>query len=169
MVRRIGLVVAALWCAAWGLPDGVRAQVAGDPALTRSGITVRTKMVPIKIGDTTIDAVVADTNAARIQGLLGWKSINDSVGMLLDWTYTDRHAIHMQGMRFPIDAVWIDEKNLIRKIYRAIQPNSGRNFPSEHSCRYCLELNAGFCDRHRVKTGQTVHFGVPMKMKFQAP
>ncbi len=116
-------------------------------------------MAPITLGKKTIRAVVANTDPLRIKGLLGWERIDDTTGMLLDFEKEGQYAIHMQGMKFPIDAVWIDRNSVIRMIYAKIKPNSGRVYPSVFPARYCLELNAGFCGRYEVKTGQRVLFG----------
>jgi uncharacterized membrane protein (UPF0127 family) len=116
-------------------------------------------MAPITLGKKTIRAVVANTDSLRIRGLLGWERIDDTTGMLLDFEKEGQYAIHMQGMKFPIDAVWMDRNGVIRTIYAKIKPNSGKVFPALFPARYCLEVNAGFCGRYGVKTGQRVRFG----------
>jgi len=118
--------------------------------------TLRT--VSMTVGTKDIRATVADTIPSRREGLLGWETISDDEGMLLDFVFPEKQAIHMQGMKFPIDAVWIDARGVILLIYENIAPNSGQIYPSEFPCRYCLELKAGFCKRYGVKTGQTVRF-----------
>ncbi len=115
-------------------------------------------LMKIGIGDTHIQATVANTDATRIRGLLGWSSITDEQGMLLDFLVPGEYAIHMQGMKFPIDAVWIDTHGEIKVIYPSIAPNSGMVYPSMFPVRYCLELNAGFCKRHNVQMGRKVEF-----------
>jgi uncharacterized protein len=117
------------------------------------------KTIPITLGGTTISGLVADTDETRIRGLLGHQSLNDAEGMLLDFIFPGEYAIHMQGMRFPIDAVWIDQAGKVVMIYENIPPNSGRVYPSMFSVRYCLELNAGFCKRFKVKVGDRISFG----------
>ena len=113
----------------------------------------------VTLGNQTIVAKVADSDSSRIEGLLGWTNITDETGMLLDFIFEGNYAIHMQGMKFPIDAVWIDSKGAIRLIYDDIQPNSGQVYPSMFPCRYCLEIKAGFCKKFGVKIGQKVSFG----------
>ncbi len=117
------------------------------------------RSLPITLGSKTILAKVADNDSARIQGLLGWTTINEETGMLLEFPLESNYAIHMQGMKFPIDAIWIDSKGVIRLIYEDIQPNSGQVYPSMFPCRYCLEVKAGFCKKFGVKIGQNVSFG----------
>jgi uncharacterized protein len=116
------------------------------------------KMVSITVGTTTIRAVVADTDATRIRGLLGWNNITEDTGMLLDFMLEGTYAIHMQGMKFPIDAIWIDSKGVIQWRYEEIKPNAGQIFPSMFPSRYCLEVAAGFCRKFGVKAGDKVIF-----------
>lgn len=117
--------------------------------------------VPITIGAKTIRADVADTEYLLRTGLLGRETISDDEGMLLFFPLPGEYAIHMQGMKFPIDALWIDDKDEIKLIYDSIPPNSGVTYPSLFRCKYCLEVKAGFCKRFGIKAGQTVKFGLP--------
>jgi uncharacterized membrane protein (UPF0127 family) len=113
----------------------------------------------LTLGTATIEAEVANTDESKISGLLGWSTISDREGLLLDFGADGTHAIHMQGMKFPIDAVWIDSANKITLIYPSIQPNSGLIYPSMIPAAFCLELQAGFCKKFGVKVGQKVVFG----------
>ena len=115
--------------------------------------------ISITLGNRTIHAVMADTDASRREGLLGWSQITEERGMLLDFAMEQQYAIHMQGMKFPIDAVWIDAKGLIKLVYEDIAPNSGLIYSSLFPCRYCLEIKSGFCKKYGIKIGQTVQFG----------
>ena len=114
--------------------------------------------VRITLGTNTIIATLANTDKTRIEGLLGWSEIREDQGMLLDFVRSGVFAIHMQGMKFPIDAVWIDSNDVIRLIYGQIQPNSGIVYPSIFPVRYCLEIPGGFCKKHAIKEGQKVVF-----------
>lgn len=125
---------------------------------TAGGLTV-----PVTLGAKTIRAIVADTEFLLRKGLLGHETISDDEGMLLLFPFPGEYAIHMEGMKFPIDAIWIDDKDAIKLIYESIPPNSGVTYPSMFRCKYCLEVKAGFCKRFGIKAGQTVRFGVPGK------
>jgi len=115
----------------------------------------------ISLNGNPISAVVADNDATRTQGLLGWQHIEEGQGMLLDFVSPQVYAIHMQGMRFPIDALWIDANGVIKLVYQDIQPDSGYVYPSIFPCRYCLEIKAGSCKKFGVNAGQTVSFSAP--------
>ncbi len=123
--------------------------------------SARTATVPITLGGKTIHANVADTDFLLRTGLLEYKTISDDEGMLLFFQLPGEYAIHMEGMKFPIDAIWIDDKDEIKLVYESIPPNSGVTYPSLFRCKYCLEVKAGFCKRFGIKAGQTVKFGVP--------
>jgi len=126
-----------------------------------SGPESALQTIPISIGGKTVQARVADTDPTRQEGLLGWNTISSDTGMLLDFRIEGKYAIHMQGMKFPIDAVWIDQAGEIKLVYEDIPPNTGQLFPSMFPCRYCLELAAGFCKKFGVREGERVRLGGP--------
>jgi len=137
---------------AWAQP------VEREMPLPPGNVTAIRKM-PITVGDKTIQAVVADTHPTRVQGLLGWDAITDEDGMLLDFIVQGPYAIHMRGMKFAIDSIWIDSDGVIKLTYESIPPNTPDIYPSMFPCRYCLEVKAGFCKKYGVKAGQKVRFG----------
>lgn len=116
--------------------------------------------VAISLGSRIIKATMANTGPLRVEGLLGWNTIDDDSGMLLDFMREGIYAIHMQGMKFPIDAIWVDGSDTIRLIYENIVPDSGITYPSMFPSKYCIEVKAGFCKRYNVRSGQKISFGV---------
>jgi uncharacterized membrane protein (UPF0127 family) len=156
------LLLLGLFC-----PAGViGADDRGDPVSSgkRGGNEVT---IPITLGGKTIQAVLADEDKSRGRGLLGWENITDEQGMLLDFLREGNYAIHMETMKFAIDAIWIDGTGTIRLIYPEIMPNTGLTYPAMFPCRYCLEVKAGFCKKYGVKIGQQVKFGEPGSDKGQ--
>ena len=146
------VVVLAALAAVFGLSQVARAE-------DKMNSNLEPRTISVTLGNQTIRVVVADTDASRRDGLLGWSQITEERGMLLDFAMERQYAFHMQGMKFPIDAVWIDAKGLIKLIYEDIAPNSGLIYPSMFPCRYCLEIKSGFCKKYGIKIGQTVQFG----------
>ncbi|MBI5251961.1 MAG: DUF192 domain-containing protein [Desulfomonile tiedjei] len=141
------VLVGIVFSLCWSLPLS---------ALENPGGKMQT--VSVTLGAKTIRATLANTPQSRIQGLLGWTSIDEDSGMLLDFIADTNSAVHMQGMKFPIDAIWVDSKDEIKVIYREIQPDKGLVYPSMVPCRYCLEVKAGFCKKYGVQIGQKVRF-----------
>ncbi len=132
----------------------------GQNVFAQTSGTSRNQYVAINLGSKVVKASLANTGPLRVEGLLGWSTINDDSGMLLDFQHEGIYSIHMQGMKFPIDAVWIDASDTIRLIYENIVPDSGMTYPSMFPSKYCLELKSGFCKRHNVRSGQKISFGV---------
>lgn len=134
--------------------------LAGQSVFAQTSETSRNHYVAINLGSKVIKASLANTGPLRVEGLLGWATINDDSGMLLDFQHEGIYSIHMQGMKFPIDAVWIDATDTIRLIYENIAPDSGLTYPSMFPSKYCLELKSGFCKRYNIRSGQKISFGV---------
>jgi len=131
-----------------------------EPALGQVVESPKVNYVSVTVGSRTVKATLANTDQLRVEGLLGWTKIDDDSGMLLEFLVDGSYSIHMQGMKFPIDVIWIDSSDTIRLIYENIAPNSGITYPSMFPSRYCLEVKAGFCKRYNVRSGQKVVFGV---------
>ena len=62
---------------------------------------------------------VADNLFARMKGLLGKKALADGEGLLI----RPCKGIHTFGMKFPIDAVFLDGNNRVIAVTRNILPN----------------------------------------------
>jgi uncharacterized protein len=129
-----------------------------SPVIAQETAGEKMQTIPVVVGSKTIRAVLANSPQSRIQGLLGWNSIDEETGMLLDFIVDIDSAVHMEGMKFPIDAIWIDSKGEIKLIYNAIQPNKGIIYPTIVPCRYCLEVKAGFCKKYGIQVGQKIRF-----------
>ena len=63
----------------------------------------------LQIGEVEILADIAETPAARAQGLSGKEKIGEDEGMLFVFPKAGRYGFWMKDMRFPIDIVWIGE------------------------------------------------------------
>jgi hypothetical protein len=117
------------------------------------------RKVKIRAPKGVLVAEIADTEPLRLKGLLGKSELKENRGMLLDFIRTGYYAIHMRGMAFPIDAVWIDETGRVVNLYQNIKPDSGRVYPSVKSVRYCLEIRAGSAKLKGLTVGSRVRFG----------
>jgi hypothetical protein len=81
-------------------------------------------------------------------GLMGRSRLPESGGLLIPHC----SGIHMMFMRFPIDAVFIDKKGVVVKIYRRLLPWIGM-VPLVWGADKVAELPAGAVDRHGIKVG----------------
>ena len=91
--------------------------------------------------------VVADTHWTRMKGLLGRDSLEPDEGLLI----TKTGSIHMFFMRFPIDAVFLDEDLRIERIAADLKP---WRMAAKRGAKQVLELPAGEASRRSLTVGQ---------------
>ncbi len=99
----------------------------------------------------TLDRIeVADRPLDRMRGLLGRDGLADGEGLLL----RPAGSIHTFFMRFPIDAVFLDEDLVVLGTSEHLGPwaTAGRK-----GAKAVLEVAAGTCERLRVKQGDRLH------------
>ena len=95
---------------------------------------------------------MATTFLARLKGLLGTDCLNDGEALYLK----PCNSIHMFGMKYPIDAVFLNDKLIVVALVKEIQPG-------EYSKRYkeasaCLELPAGTVERFEIEEGDQLEW-----------
>ena len=90
--------------------------------------------------------VVADSAWTRSKGLLGRSSLDEAEGILL----RPGGSIHMFFMRFPIDAVFLDDELRVLRIAADLKP---WRMASKRGAKSVLELPAGLCVRAGVREG----------------
>ncbi len=73
----------------------------------------------------------------RLRGLLGRKSLGDGEGLLLE----PCRAVHMLGMRFPLDVAFVDRNGEVVAVYAGLA--AGRRTGYHRRARAALELPAG--------------------------
>jgi len=94
---------------------------------------------------------MAESAAKRNKGLLGRKSLAPGEGMWI----RPCEAVHTFGMQFPIDLVYLDRKNQIRKLVSAVPPWRLSGCLRAHSV---LELPSGTIRETRTQPGDTLEF-----------
>ncbi len=96
------------------------------------------QVVNVTIGETLAShAMLADSFLTRFIGLQGRRALAPGEGLILLPTA----SIHTFFMRFPIDAVFVDEHNRVTRVRRALRP--WRIGPVASGALYCVELPAG--------------------------
>jgi hypothetical protein len=94
---------------------------------------------------------VADSGPKRNKGLLGRKGLEDGEGLWI----TPCESVHTFFMQFPIDLVYLDRKNRIRKVCDSVPPWRISVCLSAHSI---LELPPGTIRSTRTEAGDTLEF-----------
>jgi uncharacterized membrane protein (UPF0127 family) len=94
---------------------------------------------------------VADSAAKRNKGLLGRKCLAPGEGMWI----RPCEAVHTFWMQFPIDLIYLDRKNQIRKLVSAVPPWRLSGCLRAHSV---LELPSGTIRETQTQPGDTLEF-----------
>ena len=91
---------------------------------------------------------VASTFITSGLGLMGRARLPENGGLLINGC----NGIHMMFMRFPIDAVFVDKKNIVIKTYERLLPWIGI-VPFVWRAHKVAELPVGTIRRHVIKPG----------------
>jgi uncharacterized membrane protein (UPF0127 family) len=120
-----------------------RTQAARDIRLRVSNLTRHTVLA------TCME--VAESSAKRNKGLLGRKCLAPGEGLWI----SPCEAVHTFWMQFPIDLVYLDRKNRIRKLVSAVPPWRLSACLRAHSI---LELPSGTIRQSQTQHGDTLEF-----------
>ena len=118
----------------------------------------------VTIGTTTVAVEVADTEAAREQGLSDRPSLAAGHGMLFIFDAPQQAGFWMKDMRFDLDMLFADQSGRIVTIYsdvpassyNASNPQASQVFYPSAPVTYVLEVPAGFAKAHGIAEGQTI-------------
>jgi uncharacterized membrane protein (UPF0127 family) len=94
---------------------------------------------------------VADRGPARSRGLLGRKTLSEGQGMWI----VPCEAVHTFGMQFAIDLVFLDRRNVVRKVRSSVPP---WRLSGCLRARSVLELAAGTLKSMPVHPGDILQF-----------
>jgi uncharacterized protein len=91
---------------------------------------------------------IASNLVTRGVGLMGRRALASGEGLLIE----PCNGIHMMFMRFPIDAVFMDKKGRVVKVYERLLPWIGL-VPLVLRAHKVAELPAGTVRRYALKSG----------------
>lgn len=110
----------------------------------------------------TVNVEIARTPAEQAKGAIGRPSLGERDGILFAYDRSDRYAIWMKGMNFPLDMLWIENGRVV-DIGRDLPPvpagtpdASIPRWRPDNPARYILAVNAGFAKRHGIEVGTPV-------------
>jgi uncharacterized membrane protein (UPF0127 family) len=95
---------------------------------------------------------IADSFIKRFKGLMGSSYLEEGVGLLI----IPCKSIHTWFMKYPIDVVFLDKKNVIVEILHSVPPY--RIGPIVKKAFSALELKAGTCCILGITTGDRVEY-----------
>lgn len=102
-----------------------------------------------------VEAEVAATNPARMQGLMNRKSMPQQRGMLFVFPESALHCFWMKNTLIPLSIAFLDETGRILNVDE-MQPRTENNHCAAKPARYALEMNAGWFTQRGLKVGDTI-------------
>lgn len=118
--------------------------------LTRAFYHFKNKTRSTSIAD---KATIAESFFARAKGLLGTTDLPAGHGLFL----VPCNSIHMFGMKYAIDAIFVDKNLVVVHILHSIAPGKLSSvYPRAHSC---LELPAGRALETSTEVGDQLEYG----------
>lgn len=112
----------------------------------------------ICIKNICIEAEIAATPEARINGLMFRQELEPGKGMLFILGEESKESFWMKNMKFPLDIIWINKDKVIIEISKDARPclEDCLSISPKEKASYVLEVNSGFCDRFDIKAGDKV-------------
>jgi uncharacterized membrane protein (UPF0127 family) len=93
---------------------------------------------------------LADRWWLRFRGLMGREALPAGEGLIL----RPCRAVHMRGMAFPLDVVFLDRSGAVVAAYHSITPGARTRW--HKAARDALELPAGTLTASRTALGDTI-------------
>lgn len=120
------------------------------------------KSEQLLVGNTKINATVANTEAERSKGLGGTENLASDSGMLFTFDKQDKYAFWMKGMKFALDFIWIKDDEVVEVTENVPNPPEGTKdadltiYQAKEAVNKVLEVNAGFVREHGIKVGDKI-------------
>lgn len=102
-----------------------------------------------------VSVAIADTTYKQAVGLMNRKTLPADQGMLFVFYRDESRDFWMKDTYIPLDQVYIDSGGAIVDINRNARPLDTAMYISR-PCRYVVEVNGGYCDRHGIDIGDKV-------------
>lgn len=102
-----------------------------------------------------IKCKIAKTTNDKVAGLQVYDYLPQDSGLLFNYDHPQSVTYHMGKVAFPIDIIFIDENNKIKKISKNIQPGSLELFSCSEVSNV-LEINGGMCDSLGISYGDYI-------------
>ncbi|SCP98041.1 DUF192 domain-containing protein [Anaerobium acetethylicum] len=96
------------------------------------------------------EAEIADTFFTRFRGLLGRKGLAADAGLIIN----PCNSVHMIGMRFPIDVIFVNRDNRICHIQHSMRKMSVS--PVVRGARFVIEAPEGISKRLNIEMGDEI-------------
>ncbi len=117
-------------------------------------------VIPITIGEHTLQAEVVSTFATRAQGLMYREELAADQGMLFVFADDQMRNFWMRNTRIPLSIAYLDADQRIINILD-MEPFDESLYPSAAPARYALEVNQGWFEARGIVADDLVKFTLP--------
>lgn len=114
------------------------------------------RTVDLSIGMFRIQAEVADSQGARMTGLMNRRTMPQHAGMLFVFEQPQRHCFWMKNTFIPLSIAFIDDAGTIVNI-ADMQPQSEDSHCAAKAVRYALEMNQGWFRSKGIGPGAAIN------------
>lgn len=101
---------------------------------------------------------IADTDSARVRGLMQRTSLPDRSGMLFVFEREEPQGFWMANTPLSLDLAFVNSDSQIVSVAKYTRPLSDDLIPSEAPARYVVEVPAGFADTYGISEDMTVRW-----------
>jgi hypothetical protein len=118
--------------------------------------------IPVKIGNKTVNAEIADTFFKQMKGLMGRKSLPEGQGMLFVFDQPAVRKFWMLNTSIPLDMIWIDSNKKIIYIENNAQPCliNCTSYGPDKDAKYVLEVNGNYTTKNKISVGDSTSFRI---------
>jgi len=98
---------------------------------------------------------IASTIQDKVAGLQPYDNLLEGAGLIFPYKNPEDVIYHMGTVRFPIDIIFIDSSDRVKKIYKNIQPGTLGTFGCAN-VKNVLEICGGLSDRLGIRNGNKI-------------
>lgn len=106
----------------------------------------------------TIDIEIAESDSARIRGLMQRPSLPEKSGMLFLFEREAMQTFHMANTPLALDLLFVDRDSVVVDIDKYNRPFTSDLIRSDAPAQYVIEVPAGFADIYGLLEGERVHW-----------
>lgn len=88
----------------------------------------------------------------KVMGLQSYDELSENAGLVFEYDKPQDLVFHMGTVKFPIDIIFIDESDKVKKIYKDIKPGTLGTFGCA-GAKNVLEISGGLCDHLGISPG----------------
>ena len=111
--------------------------------------------VELSAGIHLIHAELADSDAARMRGLMFRKALAPNHGMLFLFDETATHCMWMRNTLLPLSVAFIDDHFAIVNV-EEMKAQTDDTHCARHGVRYALEMDAGWFKQRGLGAGTVI-------------